>query len=191
MPGAVGPARNAAGQGGGVAAIAGEFGVELARALRASLLPAAQGTYGRRGPSELSWYAFATAYDRDHWVGRAGTTRNSTSEALCLVTRAMLWDIAGRPSEDVLHRALRSWAFVVPGPEARVILAQDRLVLAWVAKASRPLVDLYDPAVARGVLEALCLKEVGGPAAPETVRRKRRILVHALYYGNDPYPGQL
>jgi hypothetical protein len=86
----------------------------------------------------LSWYAFVTAYARDHWVGRAGTTRNSTREA-------------------VLHRALRSWAFVVPGPEAREIPAQDRLVLAWVAKASRPLVDLYDPAVARDVLEALRL----------------------------------
>ena len=35
------------------------------------------------------------------------------------------------------------------------IPAQDRLVLAWVAKASRPLVDLYDPAVARGVLDDL------------------------------------
>lgn len=98
------------------------------------------------------------------------------------MTRAMLWDMAGRPSEEVLHRALRSWAFVVPGPEAREIPAQARLILAWVAKASRPLVDLYDPAVARSVLEALRLKEDGGPAAPETVRRKRRILVNALYY---------
>jgi integrase len=171
-----------AGPGGGVAAVAGEFGAELARALRASLLPAGQGTYGVRGPSELTWYAFATAYARDRWVGRAATTRNSTSEALCLVTRSMLWDIPGRPGETVLHRALRSWAFVVPGAEAREVSAQDRLVLAWVAKASRPLVDLYDPAVARGVLEALRMKEDGGPAAPETVRRKRRILVNALYY---------
>lgn len=67
-----------AGQGGGVAAVAGKFGAELARALRASLLPAGRGTYGLRGPSELSWYAFATAYARDHWVGRAGTTWNGT-----------------------------------------------------------------------------------------------------------------
>jgi hypothetical protein len=79
-------------RGRGVAAVAGEFGAELARTLRVSLLPAGQGTYGLRGPSELSWYAFAVAYARDHWVGRAATTRNGTSEALSLVTRAMLWD---------------------------------------------------------------------------------------------------
>ncbi|WP_405587937.1 tyrosine-type recombinase/integrase [Streptomyces sp. NBC_01190] len=169
-------------RGRGVASVAGAFGAELARALRASLLPAGQGVYGLRGPSEMTWYAFATAYARDRWVGRAATTRNSTSEALTLVTRSMLWDIPGRPGETVLHRALRSWAFVVPGAEAREIPAQDRLVLAWVAKASRPLIDLYDPAVARGVLEALSLKCDGGPAAPDTVSRKRRILVNALYH---------
>ncbi|MEE4545986.1 hypothetical protein V2S66_28960 [Streptomyces sp. V4-01] len=117
-------------RGRGVASVAGEFGAELARALRASLLPAGQGVYGLRGPSDLTWYAFATAYARDRWVGRAATTRNSTSEALTLVTRSMLWGIPGRPGETVLHRALRSWAFVVPGAEAREIPAQDRLVLA-------------------------------------------------------------
>jgi hypothetical protein len=70
-------------RGRGVAQVAGEFGVELVRALRASLLPAGQGTYGPRGPSELSWYAFAVAYARDHWVGRA-TTRNGS---YCLGSR--------------------------------------------------------------------------------------------------------
>jgi integrase len=94
----------------------------------------------------------------------------------------MLWEIPGRPSEAVLHRALRSWAFVVPGPEAREIPAQDRLVLAWVAKASRPLIDLHDPVVARAVLEALSVKRDGKPAAPYTFGRKRRILVNALFY---------
>jgi hypothetical protein len=33
----------------------------------------------------------------------------------------------------------------MPGPEEREIPAEDRLVLAWVAKASAPLVDLHDP----------------------------------------------
>lgn len=168
------------GRGPGLVEVAGEFGAELARALRASLLPAGQGAYGPRGPSELSWYAFATGYARDHWVGRAATTRNGTSEALALVTRAMLWEI-----EAVLHRVLRSWAFVVPGPEAREIPPQDRLVLAWVAKASRPLIDLHDPAVARAVLEALSVKRDGKPAAPYTSGRKRRILVNALFYAME------
>ncbi len=173
------------GRGPGLVEVAGEFGAELARALRASLLPAGQGAYGVRGPSELSWFEFATGYARDHWVGRAATTRNGTSEALTLVTRAMLWEMPGRPSEAVLHRVLRSWAFVVPGPEAREVPPQDRLVLAWVAKASRPLIDLHDPAVARAVLEALSVKRDGKPAAPYTSGRKRRILVNALFYAME------
>jgi integrase len=84
-----------------------------------------------------------------------------------------------------VHRVLRSWAFVVPGPEAREIPPQDRLVLAWVAKASRPLIDLHDPAVARAVLEALSVKRDGMPAAPYTSGRKRRILVNALFYAME------
>jgi len=37
----------------------------------------------------------------DHWMGRAATTRNETRAALSMVTRAVLWDVPGRPSEDV------------------------------------------------------------------------------------------
>jgi hypothetical protein len=60
--------------------------------------------------------------------------------------------------------------------------AQDGLVLQWVAKASRPLVDLHDAVLARDVLESLRRKLDGGEAAVETMRRKRKVLVHALHY---------
>ncbi|MFF3247044.1 hypothetical protein ACFYWY_25690 [Streptomyces sp. NPDC002870] len=60
--------------------------------------------------------------------------------------------------------------------------AEDRLVLQWVAKASRSLVDLYDPVLAREVLESLRRKLDGGEAAVETMRRKRKVLVHALHF---------
>ena len=59
-----------------VAQVAGEFGVELARAIRVGPAPSGPGAYGARGPSELTWYAFAVAYARDHWVGRAATQRD-------------------------------------------------------------------------------------------------------------------
>ncbi|WP_329173329.1 hypothetical protein [Streptomyces sp. NBC_01477] len=47
---------------------------------------------------------------------------------------------------------------------------------------SPPLVDFHDPVVARSVLGALRLRRDGSAAAPETVRRKRKVLVKALYY---------
>jgi hypothetical protein len=111
------------------------------------------------------------------WSGLEGNCH----DGLTAVTFAMLSHVPDRPKEQGL-RQLRHWAFAVPrvgGPE---MPAEDRLVPAWVAKASRPLIDLHDPAVARGVLAALSLKRDGGSAAPDTVSRKRRILVNALYY---------
>ncbi|SCK59343.1 hypothetical protein H180DRAFT_05695 [Streptomyces sp. WMMB 322] len=164
------------------AELAGEFGAELVRALRAGLAPGRAGAYGSRGPSQLSWYAFAVNYAQAHWLGRAAHTRRENSEALAAITRAMLLDLPGRPEESLLHRSLQGWAFVVPGPQEREVPAQARLVLDWVAKASRPLIDLHDPAVARGVLDALRRKRDGTAAARETWRRKRKVLVSALYY---------
>lgn len=94
---------------------------------------------------------------------------------------AMLWDLPGRPREQLPRRALRHWAFVMPGPGQEAMGAEDRLVLQWVAKASRPLVDLHDPVLARDVLESLRRQLDGGGAVVETMRRKRKVLVHALH----------
>jgi len=165
-----------------VADMVGEFGAELVRAIRAGLAQGTSPVHGPRGPSKLSWYAFATEYARAHWPGRAAKTRDEVSEALTAITMAMCWGMPGRPKGQLLRRALRHWAFVVPGPEQQELPAEDRLVLQWVAKASRPLVDLHDPVLARDVLESLRRKLDGGEAAVETLRRKRKVLVHALHY---------
>ena len=130
----------------------------------------------------MSWYAFAVDYAQAHWIGRAAHTRREISEALACITRAMLYDLRRRPEEGLLHRCLQGWAFVVPGPEDREVPVQVRRVLEWVAKASRPLIDLHDPVVARSVLDALRRKRDGSAAALDTWRRKRKVLVSVLYY---------
>lgn len=70
----------------------------------------------------------------------------------------------------------------MPGPDGRDLPTEDRLVLQWVVKASRPLVDLHDPVLARDVLESLCRKPDGREAAVEAMRRKPKVLVHTLHY---------
>ncbi|MFE4669708.1 site-specific integrase [Streptomyces sp. NPDC056716] len=167
---------------GAVADLAGEFGAELVRAIRVGLAQGGSSAYALRGPSQLSWYDFATEYARAHWPGRAAKTRDEVSEALTAVTLAMLWDLPGRPGGPLLRRSLRRWAFVVTGPGREEAPAEDRLVLQWVARASRPLEDFQDPVLARDVLESLRRKTDGGEAAVETMRRKRKVLVHALHY---------
>lgn len=44
--------------------MAGEFDAELVRAIRTGLAQGTGSVYGPRGPSKLSWYAFATEYAR-------------------------------------------------------------------------------------------------------------------------------
>ncbi|WP_231626867.1 tyrosine-type recombinase/integrase [Streptomyces apocyni] len=135
----------------------------------------------------ISWYAFAVEYVEMRWPLIAAKTRDDTNESLYAITQAMLRDLRGRPSDEVLQRALRGWAFVVPCPEPRRTPADVRLALRWVAGASRPLADLLDPAVMRSVLGALRLRRDGLVAAAETQRRKHKVLVNAVRYAIEQH----
>ncbi|WP_405572815.1 site-specific integrase [Streptomyces sp. NBC_01167] len=135
--------------------------------------------------SALTWYAFALKYLAMKWPHAAPNTRDGINESLMSVTMAMLDHRSGRPSDDLLRKALRNWAFVLPGPHERELPTEIGNVLHWVEKASRPLSDLADPVIGRTVLDSLKLKLDGTAAAAETVRRKRRTLVNAVHYAVD------
>ncbi|GGS84363.1 tyrosine-type recombinase/integrase [Streptomyces griseoviridis] len=135
--------------------------------------------------ASTSWYAFALRYLAMKWPHAAPNTRDGTNESLTAVTMALLDDRPGRPPEELIRRALRNWAFVLPGPDDRELPDEIAHALHWVSKASRPLADLGDAAITRAVLDALKLKLDGTAAAAETVRRKRRTLVNALHYAVD------
>ncbi|MFJ8665163.1 tyrosine-type recombinase/integrase [Streptomyces sp. NPDC093600] len=135
--------------------------------------------------SSLTWYAFALKYLAMKWPHAAPNTRDGINESLTSVTTALLDDRPGRPSDELLRRALRNWAFVLPGPDGRELPTEIGNALYWVAKASRPLSDLADPVIGRAVLDSLKLKLDGTAAAAETVRRKRRTLVNAVHYAVD------
>jgi hypothetical protein len=100
-----------------VAGLAGEFGAELVRGIHVGLAEVSGSGHGARGPSRMSWYAFATEYARAHWPGRAAKTRDEVSDALTAVMMAMLGDLPGRPDGQLLRRALRHWAFVTLRPD--------------------------------------------------------------------------
>jgi integrase len=135
--------------------------------------------------ASMTWYAFALKYLAMKWPHAAPNTRNGINESLTAVTMALLDERPGQPPEDLIRRALRNWAFVLPGPDERDLPSDVANALHWVAKASRPLSDLGDAAIGRAVLDSLRLKLDGTAAAAETVRRKRRTLVNALHYAVD------
>ncbi|WJY52565.1 tyrosine-type recombinase/integrase [Streptomyces chengbuensis] len=135
--------------------------------------------------ASMTWYAFALKYLAMKWPHAAPNTRNGINEALTAVTMALLDERPGQPSEELIRRALRNGAFVLPGPDERELPTEIANTLHWVAKASRPLSDLGDAAIGRAVLDSLKLRLDGTAAAAETVRRKRRTLVNALHYAVD------
>ncbi|MFE7115392.1 tyrosine-type recombinase/integrase [Streptomyces sp. NPDC057654] len=133
-------------------------------------------------PPALTWYAFAQEYLRMKWPHASPNYRDEINEALTGVTKALMPKCPGRPADMAMQRALRDWAFLLPGPDERDIPPEARAVLDWIAGNSPPLADLADPVVMRGVLDALKLKLDGSAAAGETVKRKRKGLVNALSY---------
>ncbi|MEU5480694.1 tyrosine-type recombinase/integrase [Streptomyces mirabilis] len=135
--------------------------------------------------ASMSWYVFALRYLEMKWPHAAPNTRSGINESLTAVTMALLDDRPGQPSEELIRKTLRNWAFVLPGPDERELPDDVANTLSWVSKASRPLADLGDAALARAVLDSLRLKLDGTAAAAETVRRKRRTLVNALHYAVD------
>ncbi|SDJ78022.1 tyrosine-type recombinase/integrase [Streptomyces indicus] len=135
--------------------------------------------------ASLTWYAFALQYVAMKWPHAAPNYRDSISESLTSVTMAMLSERAGRPSDKLLRHSLRNYAFVLPGPEDADLPTEVANAFHWVAKASRPLSDLAEPAVGRMVLDSLKLRLDGSAAAAETVQRKRRTLVNAVHYAVD------
>lgn len=137
-----------------------------------------------RAPS-VTWYDFSLKYLAMKWPHAAPNTRDGINESLTAVTLALLDERPGRPADGLLRKALRTWAFVLPGPADRELPTEIANALHWVAKASRPLSDLADAAVARAVLDSFKLKLDGTAAAAETVRRKRRTLVNAMHYAVD------
>ncbi len=169
-------------------ALADHYRTKLMRAMRdgeeldtESGLPASM----EEKKSAVSWYTFALRYLAMKWPHAAPNTRDGINEALTSVMLELLDERAGRPSDEVIRRALRNWAFVLPGPDDREVPDDVRNVFHWVSKASRPLADLAEPATARAVLDSLKLKLDGTAAAAETVRRKRRTLVNAANYAVD------
>ena len=54
--------------------------------------------------------------------------------------------------------------------------------LAWLERASLPVSQLADPRVIRAVLDGLCTRLDGSPAAASTITRKRAVFHGALGY---------
>lgn len=130
-----------------------------------------------------TWFEFAQAFVDMKWPDASPRHRKSTAEALVTITTALTTTEEAPPNAKALRAALMRWAFNTanrrdqPSPPAEHVDA-----LQWIARRSRPVRDLGDPSVLRGVLDALARNLDGSRASAATSNRKRATLTSAIGY---------
>jgi integrase len=166
-------------------ALADSYRAELVRAARKGLA-FAPGTgepesWATPGPEPVTWYRHAVAYAEMKWPHLAPHSRASLADALATVTSLLTREADRRPPAQTLRAALYGHAFNArrrcgaPGPDMAS-------ALAWLERASLPVSQLADPRVIRAVLDGLCTRLDGSPAAASTITRKRAVFHGALGY---------
>ncbi|MBD0736432.1 tyrosine-type recombinase/integrase [Streptomyces sp. CBMA29] len=135
----------------------------------------------RRGAAALSFLDLAVKYLDHRWAEASAKHRDSMTDALAGVVPVLVKPARGRPSPEVLRRALRS--HLLP-PSRRDHERPEEIVsaLAWIEKASLPVVELLEVARVHELIDALGRKLDGKPAATQTYRRRRAVVFNALEY---------
>jgi integrase len=128
---------------------------------------------------DVSFYEHCAEFAAATWPVSSAKTRLSVIETLTRVVPVVVSDVKGAPDPAVLRSALRKT--VNPGGHAGELDEDEARAIAWIARASRPVGSLADPAVVCDVLDALTVNLDGKPAAPEYFSR-RRVMHRALAY---------
>src|SRR6266508_1434625 len=135
----------------------------------------------KRTRESLSWYEFACKYVDMKWPRAAATSRRSIAEGLIAVTPVMFTTTRGKPDDRTIRLALRGWGFNAVRRDAEKP-SEMEAALKWVARNSRAVSALAEPAMIRAALDAVASKLDGRPAAATTTARKRAVIFNALDY---------
>ncbi|WP_436837496.1 tyrosine-type recombinase/integrase [Micromonospora rifamycinica] len=131
-----------------------------------------------------NWYDLAVAFVDMKWSRAAATQRKSIADALTTATLALLATSRGVPDDAEIRHALYTWTFNKAQRDRANGVPPERLapVIRWLAANTLSLSDVANPATTRKALDALTVRIDGGPAAANTVARKRAVLYSALKY---------
>jgi hypothetical protein len=167
-------------------------GKGLAESFRATLITAAR--HGEafstdtglpesleRQQRDVSFYAHCLEFAGMAWPMVSAKSRSSIVESLmCVIPVVVTANGAAPPDPDVLRAALRKK--LNQGANAGEPDENELRALTWIARASRPVSALGDPALAADVLDALARKLDGSPASPSYFSRRRRVVHRTLGY---------
>jgi len=129
---------------------------------------------------DVSFYEHCAEFAAATWPVSSAKTRLSVIETLTRVVPVVVSGHKGAPDPAVLRSALRKT--LNQGGHAGELDEDEARAIAWIARASRPVGSLADPAVVCDVLDALTVNLDGKPAAPEYFSRRRRVMHRALAY---------
>jgi integrase len=134
-----------------------------------------------RAQQAVSWYAHVRECMQAKWPRLAAKSRRGTVEALTHVTLLMTTGAKrGRPADAALREALYAYA-LNPRRWSEEPSDTHATALAWLERESLPVMELDTTATVRRVLDGLCVRIDGKPAAA-TIRRKRAIFYNAVGY---------
>ena len=135
-----------------------------------------------RARNAVTWYAHVREYIERKWPRLSAKSRRGMVEALTDVTVMLTaQQRRGRPSRSALREALYQHA-LNPRRWTDQPSASHAAALAWLDRASLSITELSTPATVRRVLDGLCVRLDGKPAAASTIRRKRAIFYNAVGY---------
>lgn len=135
----------------------------------------------RGGKAALSFLDLAVKYLDHRWVDASAKHRDSMTDALAGVVPVLTKPGRGRPSPEVLRRALRS--YVLPPPRRERERPEEiAAAVKWIEKASLPVAELHEISRVHELIDALGRKLDGKPAATQTYRRRRAVVFNALEY---------
>ena len=129
---------------------------------------------------DVSFYEHCAEFAAATWPVSSAKTRLSVIETLTRVVPIVVSDQKGAPNPSVLRSALRKT--LNQGGHAGELDEDEVRAIAWIARTSRPVGSLKDPAVICDILDALTINLNGKPAAPEYFSRRRRLMHRALAY---------
>jgi len=133
----------------------------------------------QRDEPGTSWCEFTCAYVDMKWKTASAKYRRAIAQALTAAAPVMVVSTSGQPGAQDLRRALVNWAYNTKQRSAASGDVAD--VLAWLARSTRDVADLAEPALCRQLLTAATSRLDGTRAAPTSVRRNRAVLLNAVH----------
>ncbi|MFI6919341.1 tyrosine-type recombinase/integrase [Nonomuraea spiralis] len=133
---------------------------------------------------QRTWFEHSCDVAAAEWDGSAAGSRRRLAESLAEITMAMLQDSLKarrtRPSDAVLRKALKQWAYRPGRIASEPVPADVAAALAWLGDNTRPVAELADDEHLRTLLAAIKKLHDGKQAAATTARTRRAILYKCL-----------